>query len=91
LGSLNALKPTILLCLQQPTHLQEATAQGIEFDVVTYGIDDLDRAITDGEDHGFIKVITPKGKDTILGATIVGTNAGDLLAFGNVIMLPKNY
>ncbi|HIF9242888.1 TPA: dihydrolipoyl dehydrogenase [Photobacterium damselae] len=59
---------------------KEATAQGIEFDVVTYGIDDLDRAITDGEDHGFIKVITPKGKDTILGATIVGTNAGDLLA-----------
>ncbi|HIF9178333.1 TPA: dihydrolipoyl dehydrogenase [Photobacterium damselae] len=59
---------------------KEATAQGIEFDVVTYGIDDLDRAITDGEDHGFIKVITPKGKDIILGATIVGTNAGDLLA-----------
>ncbi|HIF9162340.1 TPA: dihydrolipoyl dehydrogenase [Photobacterium damselae] len=59
---------------------KEATAQGIEFDVVTYGIDDLDRAITDGEDHGFIKVITPKGKDTILGATIVGANAGDLLA-----------
>ncbi|HIF9205428.1 TPA: dihydrolipoyl dehydrogenase [Photobacterium damselae] len=59
---------------------KEATAQGIEFDVVTYDIDDLDRAITDGEDHGFIKVITPKGKDTILGATIVGTNAGDLLA-----------
>ncbi|MGI2798726.1 dihydrolipoyl dehydrogenase [Photobacterium damselae] len=59
---------------------KEATAQGIEFDVVTYGIDDLDRAITDGEDHGFIKVITPKGKDTILGATIIGTNAGDLLA-----------
>lgn len=59
---------------------KEATAQGIEFDVVIYGIDDLDRAITDGEDHGFIKVITPKGKDTILGATIVGTNAGDLLA-----------
>ncbi|NVH47240.1 dihydrolipoyl dehydrogenase [Photobacterium damselae] len=59
---------------------KEATAQGIEFDVVTYDIDDLDRAITDGEDHGFIKVITPKGKDTILGATIVGANAGDLLA-----------
>ncbi|HIF9220713.1 TPA: dihydrolipoyl dehydrogenase [Photobacterium damselae] len=59
---------------------KEATAQGIEFDVVTYGIDDLDRAITDGEEHGFIKVITPKGKDTILGATIVGANAGDLLA-----------
>ncbi|WEM41096.1 dihydrolipoyl dehydrogenase [Photobacterium sp. DA100] len=59
---------------------KEAKQQGIDFDIVTYGIDDLDRAITDGEDHGFIKVITPKGKDKILGATIVGHNAGELLA-----------
>ncbi|PSW21313.1 dihydrolipoyl dehydrogenase [Photobacterium sanctipauli] len=59
---------------------KEAQQQGIEFDVTSYGIDDLDRAITDGEDHGFIKVITPKGKDKILGVTIVGYNAGELLA-----------
>ncbi|GAB3514696.1 dihydrolipoyl dehydrogenase [Photobacterium alginatilyticum] len=59
---------------------KEAEAQGIAYEVVTYGIDDLDRAITDGEDHGFIKVITPKGKDKILGATVVGNNAGELLA-----------
>lgn len=59
---------------------KEAIAKGIEYDIVTYGIDDLDRAITDGENHGFIKVITPKGKDKILGATIVGNNAGELLA-----------
>ncbi|WP_084722168.1 dihydrolipoyl dehydrogenase [Photobacterium aquae] len=59
---------------------KEAKQQGIDFDIVTYGIDDLDRAITDGEDHGFIKVITAKGKDKILGATIVGHNAGELLA-----------
>ena len=59
---------------------KEAIAQGIDYEVVTYGIDDLDRAITDGEDNGFIKVITPKGKDKILGATIVGANAGELLA-----------
>ncbi|ELR67718.1 FAD-dependent NAD(P)-disulfide oxidoreductase [Photobacterium marinum] len=59
---------------------KEAQMQGIDFEVVTYGIDDLDRAITDGEDHGFIKVITPKGKDKILGATVVGSNAGELLA-----------
>lgn len=58
----------------------EAKAQGIDYDVITYGLDDLDRAITDGVDHGFVKVITPKGKDTILGATIVGTGAGELLA-----------
>ncbi|RXJ74084.1 pyridine nucleotide-disulfide oxidoreductase [Veronia nyctiphanis] len=59
---------------------KEAKAQGIDYDVALYGIDDLDRAIADGEDHGFIKVLTPKGKDKILGATIVGSHAGDLLA-----------
>ncbi|MGF1687039.1 FAD-dependent oxidoreductase [Photobacterium japonica] len=59
---------------------KDAIAKGIAFDVVTYGIDDLDRAITDGTDEGFIKVLTPKGKDTILGATIVGHHAGELLA-----------
>ncbi|PSW03743.1 FAD-dependent oxidoreductase [Photobacterium lipolyticum] len=59
---------------------KEAQIKGINYQVVTYGIDDLDRAITDGEDYGFIKVITPKGKDKILGATIVGNNAGELLA-----------
>ncbi|MGF1766318.1 dihydrolipoyl dehydrogenase [Enterovibrio makurazakiensis] len=59
---------------------KEAIAQGIEYEVAHYGIDDLDRAIADGEDHGFIKVITLKGKDKILGATIVGSHAGDLLA-----------
>ena len=58
---------------------KEAKAQGIHYEVVRYGIDDLDRAITDSTDYGFIKVITPKGKDTILGATIVGSNAGEIL------------
>jgi pyruvate/2-oxoglutarate dehydrogenase complex dihydrolipoamide dehydrogenase (E3) component/uncharacterized membrane protein YdjX (TVP38/TMEM64 family) len=59
---------------------QEATAQGVPFEVTKYGIDDLDRAIADSEAHGFVKVLTVPGKDTILGATIVGTHAGDLLA-----------
>ncbi len=59
---------------------QEATEQGIEFEVTRYGIDDLDRAIADGTDHGFVKVITPKNSDKILGVTIVGAHAGDLLA-----------
>ncbi|MCH7613925.1 MAG: pyridine nucleotide-disulfide oxidoreductase, partial [Candidatus Marinimicrobia bacterium] len=58
---------------------QEAEELGLDFEVTRYGLDDLDRAITDGEDHGFVKVITPRGKDTILGATIVGTHAGDIL------------
>jgi len=58
---------------------QEARAQAIHHDVHRYGIDDLDRAIADGEAHGFVKVLTKKGSDRILGATIVGEHAGDLL------------
>ena len=58
---------------------QEAIEKKIAHDVHVYGIDDLDRAIADGEAHGFVKVITPKGSDKILGATIVGEHAGDLL------------
>jgi len=58
----------------------EAKEKGLDYEVTHYGIDDLDRAIADGEAHGFIKVITPKGKDTILGVTIVGHHAGDLIA-----------
>jgi pyruvate/2-oxoglutarate dehydrogenase complex dihydrolipoamide dehydrogenase (E3) component/uncharacterized membrane protein YdjX (TVP38/TMEM64 family) len=59
---------------------QEAKAQNIAYEVTQYGIDDLDRAIADSEAHGFVKVLTVPGKDTILGVTIVGTHAGDLLA-----------
>lgn len=59
---------------------QEASQQGIAYEVVTYGIDDLDRAIADGEAHGFVKVLTRPGKDHILGVTIVGEHAGDLIA-----------
>jgi pyruvate/2-oxoglutarate dehydrogenase complex dihydrolipoamide dehydrogenase (E3) component/uncharacterized membrane protein YdjX (TVP38/TMEM64 family) len=58
---------------------QEAREKGVAHDVHVYGIDDLDRAIADGEAHGFVKVITVKGSDKILGATIVGEHAGDLL------------
>jgi len=48
--------------------------------VTTYGIDDLDRAIADSEAHGLVKVLTVPGKDKILGVTIVGEHAGDLIA-----------
>ncbi len=58
----------------------EAKEQGIAVEVTRYGIDDLDRAIADGNAHGFVKVLTVPGKDRILGATIVGEHAGDLLA-----------
>ncbi|MCW5593151.1 MAG: FAD-dependent oxidoreductase, partial [Burkholderiales bacterium] len=57
----------------------EAKERGIAHQVVTYGIDDLDRAIADGEAHGFVKVIVKPGTDRILGATIVGEHAGDLV------------
>ena len=53
--------------------------QGIAYEVTRYGMDDLDRAIAEGEDYGLVKVLTPPGKDTILGATIVGPHAGEYL------------
>ena len=59
---------------------QEAKEKDIAFEVTRYGIDDLDRAIADSAAHGFVKVLTVPGKDTILGVTIVGEHAGDLLA-----------
>lgn len=59
---------------------QEAREKHVPFEVTSYGIDDLDRAIAEEEDHGFIKVLTVPGKDKILGVTIVGAHAGDLIA-----------
>jgi dihydrolipoamide dehydrogenase len=58
---------------------KDAKEQGIPYEVATYGIDDLDRAIADSEDKGYVKVLTPPGRDTILGVTIVGYHAGDLI------------
>jgi pyruvate/2-oxoglutarate dehydrogenase complex dihydrolipoamide dehydrogenase (E3) component len=57
----------------------EANERNIAFEVTRYGLDELDRAITDEEAHGFVKVLTVPGKDRILGATIVADHAGDLL------------
>lgn len=59
---------------------QEASEQGMAYEVARYGIDDLDRAIVDSEAHGFVKVLTVPGKDRILGVTIVGSHAAELLA-----------
>ena len=58
----------------------EAKEKGVAYELSVYGIDDLDRAIADGEAHGFVKVLTVPGKDRILGVTIVGEHAGDLIA-----------
>jgi pyruvate/2-oxoglutarate dehydrogenase complex dihydrolipoamide dehydrogenase (E3) component/uncharacterized membrane protein YdjX (TVP38/TMEM64 family) len=59
---------------------READARGIAYELTRYALDDLDRAIADGADHGFVKVLTVPGKDRILGVTIVGEHAGELLA-----------
>ncbi|MFT3957132.1 MAG: FAD-dependent oxidoreductase [Piscinibacter sp.] len=59
---------------------QEAKEKGIAFEVTRYDIGELDRAIADSAARGFVKVLTVPGKDRILGVTIVGAHAGDLLA-----------
>ncbi|MDE4455038.1 FAD-dependent oxidoreductase [Psychrobacter sp. DAB_AL62B] len=59
---------------------QEAIEKGIDYEVTRFEFKALDRAIAEGATKGFIKVITPKGKDKILGVTIVSEHAGDLLA-----------
>lgn len=59
---------------------QEAKEKGIGYEVTRYAIDELDRAITDEEAHGFVKVLTVPGKDRILGVTIVGEHAADIIA-----------
>ncbi|MDP2761899.1 MAG: FAD-dependent oxidoreductase [Sideroxyarcus sp.] len=59
---------------------QEAREQGIAYEVVKFNNEELDRAIADGTAYGFVKVLTVPGKDKILGVTIVGEHAGDLLA-----------
>jgi dihydrolipoamide dehydrogenase len=58
---------------------QEAKDQGVDYEVTRFDLDHLDRALADGEAHGFIKVLTVPGKDKILGATIVGYHAGELI------------
>ncbi len=59
---------------------REAEAQGIAVEVIIHPFSELDRAIAEGATQGFVKVLVPPGKDTILGATIVGARAGDLIA-----------
>ncbi len=59
---------------------QDAKEQGIAYEMVRYGLDDLDRAIAESATKGFVKVLTVPGKDKILGVTIVGEHSGELLA-----------
>ncbi len=58
----------------------DAKEKGVAFEVTHFDIAELDRAITESSDHGFIKVLTVPGSDKILGATIVGAHAGDIIS-----------
>ncbi len=59
---------------------QEARQQQVDYEISRYGLDDLDRAIAESATEGFVKVLTVPGRDKILGVTIVGAQAGELLA-----------
>jgi len=59
---------------------REAIKQSIPYEVTRFGLDDLDRAIADSEARGFIKVLTKPGSDRILGVTIVGYHAAEMIA-----------
>ena len=67
----------------------EAKEQRIEYDVTQYDLHELDRAIAENELKGFVKVLTKPGKDTILGATVVGHNGGEMLAEFTLAMKHK--
>ncbi len=58
----------------------DATAAGVDHEATRYDLAELDRAIADGATDGYVEVLTPPGKDTVLGVTIVGAHAGDLIA-----------
>ena len=59
---------------------REAREQEVEYELTRYELDDLDRAITEDRARGFVQVLTVPGRDRILGATIVGAHAGEMLA-----------
>ncbi len=64
----------------------DAKAKGLEVDTFTFKLDEVDRAILDGEDEGFARVHVKKGTDQILGATIVAAHAGDMISEFSVLM-----
>ena len=66
----------------------DAKEQGIAVEVTRYDLAEHDRAIADGEAVGFVKVLTPPGKDKILGATIVGAHGGELI--GEFVLAMKH-
>lgn len=61
-------------------YASDAESKGIEVDTFTFNLDEVDRAILDGEDKGFARIHVRKGTDKIVGATIVAAHAGDLIS-----------
>jgi pyruvate/2-oxoglutarate dehydrogenase complex dihydrolipoamide dehydrogenase (E3) component len=64
----------------------DAKAKGIEVETYTFKLDEVDRAILDGEDEGFARIHVEKGTDRLLGATIVAAHAGDMISEFTVLM-----
>ena len=64
----------------------DAKAKGWEVETFTYNLDEVDRAILDGEDEGFARIHVRKGTDKILGATIVAAHAGEMISEFTVLM-----
>jgi len=64
----------------------DAKAKGIEVETFTYKLDEVDRAILDGEEEGFARIHVKKGTDQLLGATIVASHAGDMISEFTVLM-----
>jgi pyruvate/2-oxoglutarate dehydrogenase complex dihydrolipoamide dehydrogenase (E3) component len=67
----------------------EAQAQGLETEIIHIPFSEVDRALTDGETDGFLKILLPRGSDQILGATIVASHAGDLISEVTQAMVTK--
>ena len=61
-------------------YAQEAEEKGIDVDTFTFGLEEVDRAILDGEDEGFAQIHVRKGTDKIVGATIVAAHAGEMIS-----------
>jgi len=65
---------------------EEAKKKGVEVETYTYKLDEVDRAILDGEEEGFARIHVKKGTDQIVGATLVAEHAGDLISEITVLM-----
>jgi pyruvate/2-oxoglutarate dehydrogenase complex dihydrolipoamide dehydrogenase (E3) component len=65
---------------------EDAKKKGIDVETYTYSLEEVDRAVLDGEDEGFARVHIQKGTDKIVGATIVAAHAGDLISEFSVLM-----